>query len=206
MKAADVMVIDVITVKPENEVQDVAALMLTHHISAVPVVDEKDALVGIVREGDLLRRDEAGTGHERNWWLKLLMSRESLAAEYLKEHARKVADVMTRRVDFDRANSSGVIARTRSDVGMVRGPALFSPGRRVDHADLGGVGLRQTSVLWGQTYEHVLVTWPMPAPRPWGLGCPRPAGRILGLPGPRRPRLRSLSPTGGLAAGPPSNT
>ena len=42
----------------------------------------------------------------------------------------------------------------------------------------------------------------MPAPRPWGLGCPRPAGRILGLPGPRRPRLRSLSPTGGLAAGP----
>ena len=128
MKAADVMVTDVITVKPDNEVQDVAALMLAHHISAVPVV-------GIVSEGDLLRRDEAGTGHERNWWLKLLMSRESLAAEYLKEHARKVADVMTRRVDFDRANSSGVIARTRSDVGMVRGPALFSPGRRVDHAD-----------------------------------------------------------------------
>jgi len=98
MKAADVMVTDVITVKPDNEVQDVAALMLAHHISAVPVVDEKGALVGIVSEGDLLRRDEASTGHERNWWLKLLMSRESLAAEYLKEHARKVADVMTRQV------------------------------------------------------------------------------------------------------------
>jgi CBS domain-containing protein len=49
MKAADVMVTDVITVKPDNEVQDVAALMLAHHISAVPVVDEKDALVGIQR-------------------------------------------------------------------------------------------------------------------------------------------------------------
>jgi CBS domain-containing protein len=70
MKAADVMVTDVITVKPDNEVQDVAALMLAHHISAVPVVDEKGALVGIVSEGDLLRRDEASTGHERNWWLK----------------------------------------------------------------------------------------------------------------------------------------
>ncbi len=98
MKAADIMVTDVITVKPDSQVQDVAGLMLANRISALPVVDDAGALVGIVSEGDLLRRNEAGTGHDRAWWLKLLMSRENLAAEYVKEHARKVADVMTRSV------------------------------------------------------------------------------------------------------------
>jgi CBS domain-containing protein len=98
MKAADIMVTDVITVKPDSHVEDVAGLMLANRISALPVVDDAGALVGIVSEGDLLRRAESGTGHERAWWLKMLMSQENLAAEYVKEHARKVGDVMTRIV------------------------------------------------------------------------------------------------------------
>ena len=98
MKASDVMVTDVITVKPNNNVQDVAEILLTNRISAVPVVDDTGKLVGMVSEGDLLRRTEAGTGHERSWWLQLLMGREILAAEFLKEHSRKIADVMTRDV------------------------------------------------------------------------------------------------------------
>ncbi|NVO15076.1 MAG: CBS domain-containing protein [Rhodoplanes sp.] len=96
MNASDIMATNVITVTPESTVQDVAELLLKHRISAVPVVDPAGRLIGIVSEGDLLRRAEAGTGHERSWWLKLLMGREVLAAEYVKEHARKVADVMTR--------------------------------------------------------------------------------------------------------------
>jgi len=91
------MVTDVITVKPDSNVQDVAELLLTNRISAVPVVDD-GKLVGMVSEGDLLRRSEADTEHERAWWLKLLMGREILAAEYLKENSRKVADIMTRQV------------------------------------------------------------------------------------------------------------
>lgn len=98
MKASDVMVTDVITVKPASNVQDVAELLLTNRISAVPVIDDAGKLVGMVSEGDLLRRSEANTEHERSWWLKLLMGRELLAAEYLKEYSRKVADVMTRPV------------------------------------------------------------------------------------------------------------
>jgi CBS domain-containing protein len=81
------MVTDVITVKPESNVPD-----------AVPVIDDAGNLVGIVSEGDLLRRSEADTGHERAWWLRLLMGRENLAAEYLREHSRRVADIMTRGV------------------------------------------------------------------------------------------------------------
>jgi CBS domain-containing protein len=95
MKASDVMVTDVITVNPNGNVQDVAALLLTNRISAVPVVDDAGKLVGMVSEGDLLHRAEAGTGHERSWWLKILMGRELLAAEYLKEYGRRVCDIMT---------------------------------------------------------------------------------------------------------------
>ena len=98
MKASDIMVTDVITVKPDSDVAEVAALLLTNRISAVPVVDDAGTLVGMISEGDLLRRDEAGTGHERSWWLRLLMGREILAAEFLKEHSRRVGDLMTREI------------------------------------------------------------------------------------------------------------
>jgi CBS domain-containing protein len=98
MKARDVMVSPVITVKPSSSVRDVAKLFLERRISAVPVVDDQGKLVGIVSEGDLLHRAEAGTERKRSWWLQGLTGDETLAAEYAKAHARKVADVMTRRV------------------------------------------------------------------------------------------------------------
>lgn len=98
MNAADIMVSNVITVTPDADVAEVAKLLLAKHISALPVVDAAGKLVGIVGEGDLLRRAETGTGHERAWWLRLLMGRESLAGEYVREHSRKVSDVMTRHV------------------------------------------------------------------------------------------------------------
>jgi CBS domain-containing protein len=98
MKASDIMVTDVITVKPDSDVAEVAALLLTNRISAAPVVDDSGMLVGMISEGDLLRRGEAGTGHERSWWLRLLMGREILAAEFLREYSRRVGDLMTRDI------------------------------------------------------------------------------------------------------------
>ena len=98
MNAADVMVTNVITVGPDACLQDVAHLFLTNRISAAPVVGTDGKIMGIVSEGDLMRRAEAGTGRRRSWWLSLLTGREVLAAEYIKEHSRKVADVMTREV------------------------------------------------------------------------------------------------------------
>ena len=98
MKASDIMVPDVITVGPDNSVQEVAEILLTRRISGLPVVDASGRLVGLVSEGDLLRRAESGTEHARSWWLKLLMGRETLAAEFVKEHARRVRDVMTHDV------------------------------------------------------------------------------------------------------------
>ena len=98
VKASDIMVTDVVTVKPDSDVGEVAALLLANRISAAPVVDEAGALVGMISEGDLLRRGDAGTGHERSWWLRLLIGREILAAEFLKENSRRVGDLMTRDI------------------------------------------------------------------------------------------------------------
>lgn len=98
MLVRDVMVAPVITVEPSASVQEVAKLLLEKRISAVPVLDGDGKLVGIVSEGDLLHRVEAGTERHRSWWLQALIERDRLADEYVKSHGRKVSDVMTRNV------------------------------------------------------------------------------------------------------------
>jgi CBS domain-containing protein len=95
MKASDVMVCNVITVGPDATVQEVADILLRNRISAVPVVSTSGEMLGIVSEGDLLNRPEAQTSHRKSWWLDALASNETLAAEYVKSHSRRVADVMT---------------------------------------------------------------------------------------------------------------
>jgi CBS domain-containing protein len=98
MKAADVMVSPVITVGAECSVQDLADILLDNHISAVPVVSNDGGLVGIVSEGDLIRRTETDTERRRSRWLALLVGAQPLAAEFVKSHACRVADVMTRNL------------------------------------------------------------------------------------------------------------
>ena len=98
MKARDVMVSPVVTVKPSNSVQDVAKVLLERRISAVPVVDDKGKLVGIISEMDFLHRSETGTERRRPWWLGAFVSEENFAVDYIKSHGQKVADIMTRRV------------------------------------------------------------------------------------------------------------
>jgi CBS domain-containing protein len=98
MKAADVMVSAVISVGPNARVEEVAGILLANRISAVPVIDEQGELLGIVSEGDLMRRAEAGTDRSRSWWLEYLTGKQVLAAEYVKSHSHKVTDVMTRSV------------------------------------------------------------------------------------------------------------
>ena len=98
MKAADVMATNVITVRLDTPVAMIAEVLLANRISAVPVVNDKNVLVGIVSEGDLIHRVEAGTERHRSWWLELLTGKETLAHEFVMSHARKAADVMTRPV------------------------------------------------------------------------------------------------------------
>src|SRR6516162_3270969 len=99
MKARDVMTLAVFTVKPTTSVKDVARLFIERRISAVPVVDDQGKIVGIVSEGDLVHRSEISTQRRRPWWLDLMILDKTLdAEEYIKAHAKRVADVMTRNV------------------------------------------------------------------------------------------------------------
>jgi predicted transcriptional regulator len=79
MKARDVMVSPVITVKPSSSVKEVAKTFLERRISAAPVVDDQGKPVGIVSEGDLMHRAEAGTERHRSCWLRALTAEETLA-------------------------------------------------------------------------------------------------------------------------------
>ncbi|HDR9512049.1 histidine kinase [Burkholderia cepacia] len=96
MWARDVMTTPVIFATPEMGVQETAKLLVEHSISAVPVADADGKLIGIISEGDLVRRVEIGTGaRRRSWWLELLASSRELASQYVKEHAQTVKDLMS---------------------------------------------------------------------------------------------------------------
>lgn len=95
MKAADVMTRRVIAVHPKTLITDAVRLMLQDDISGLPVVDEAGQLVGIVSEGDFLRRAELGTDRKRPRWIEAFIGPDRLADEYTHTHAKTVADVMT---------------------------------------------------------------------------------------------------------------
>lgn len=56
MKTRDMMTKEVITVNPDMPVRDVAALLVKHKISGIPVIDGNGKVLGIVSEGDVLRK------------------------------------------------------------------------------------------------------------------------------------------------------
>jgi CBS domain-containing protein len=96
MNVGDIMVKDVVTVAPETPVRQVATLMLERRISGVPVVDDERRVLGIVSEGDLIRRPEIETDHAGRGWLGIFVSAEDRARDFVKSHGRKAGEVMTR--------------------------------------------------------------------------------------------------------------
>ncbi|HEY7229379.1 MAG TPA: CBS domain-containing protein [Pseudolabrys sp.] len=95
MKARDVMTSTVISVQPNATILQAARQMLQHHISGLPVIDQDGQLVGILSEGDFLRRRETNTERRRSRWLEFLMGPGKLAGEYAHSHGSKVGEVMT---------------------------------------------------------------------------------------------------------------
>jgi CBS domain-containing protein len=95
MQARDVMISPVITIRKNATVREVARILLEKRISAVPVVDNIGKLVGMITEGDLMRRAEAGTERPYSWWVHFLAGDATVAADYVKSHAARVEDVMT---------------------------------------------------------------------------------------------------------------
>ncbi len=98
MKARDIMSTKVVTVSPSMTVRDIAALMVEKHVSGLPVLNDNGTLVGMVSEGDLLRRPEIGTEKHRRRWVSFFSGVDSQAREFTKSHALRASDVMTEQV------------------------------------------------------------------------------------------------------------
>jgi CBS domain-containing protein len=96
MNAADIMTRTILSAGPKTPVAEAIGLMLDNRVSGLPVIDEVGQLVGILTEGDLLRRGETGTERHRPRWLEILLGPGRLASEYVRTHGRKVEDIMTR--------------------------------------------------------------------------------------------------------------
>jgi len=95
MNAGDIMTPRVVSVGPDASILEAMQLMLANRISGLPVIAENGKLVGIVTEGDFLRRAETGTQRVRRRWLEFFTGPGKLAEEYVHTHGRKVFDVMT---------------------------------------------------------------------------------------------------------------
>jgi CBS domain-containing protein len=95
MRAHQIMTRQVVTVSPDTTIVEAARAMLQNHISGLPVVDASGKLVGVVSEGDFIRRAEIGTQRKRVRWLKLLVGPGTEAADFVHEQGRKVGEIMT---------------------------------------------------------------------------------------------------------------
>jgi CBS domain-containing protein len=95
MRAHQIMTRQVITIAADAPIVDAANTMLDKHISGLPVVDQAGKLVGIVSQGDFIRRAEIGTQRKRGRWLKFLVGPGRAASDFVHERGRKVGEIMT---------------------------------------------------------------------------------------------------------------
>lgn len=95
LTAGNVMSGDVVGVAASTPLHQAARLMCDKRFSGLPVVDEAGHPVGMVTEGDLLRRVETGTQGKAPGWLSIIFAPGRLAQQYIRTHARTVSEVMT---------------------------------------------------------------------------------------------------------------
>lgn len=121
--ARDVMTRDVCSIGPQAGVEEIAKLLVERNISAVVVVDDDRQVVGLVSEGDLMRRCETGTERKRSKWRQIIAENDALAREYRLSHALKAHSIMSRHVVcVDEDTSLGRIADIFESKGIKRVP------------------------------------------------------------------------------------
>ena len=93
MRVKDVMTPKVICIDADEPILKAVRLMLQNHISGLPVLDKEGELVGIVTEGDFLRRGELGTQRQRPKWLEFILGPGKLAQEYVQAWGGKIREI-----------------------------------------------------------------------------------------------------------------
>ena len=95
MRAQQIMTQHVVTIGTDAPISEAVDTMLRHHVSGLPVVDADGDLIGIISEGDFIRRAEIGTQRNRGRWLSFLVGTDRVAADFVRSHGRKVGEIMT---------------------------------------------------------------------------------------------------------------
>src|ERR1700735_5107368 len=95
MDVAALMSTNIVSVLPSTTLADAVRIMLAHHVSGLPVLESDGTLVGMITEGDLLRRTELESEGKRPSWLKAFLMPTAVAADYVATHGRRVSEVMT---------------------------------------------------------------------------------------------------------------
>jgi CBS-domain-containing membrane protein len=129
MEAQDVMTRDVVTVGPDTTVGEIAAILVRHRISAVPVVSADRQLIGIVTQTDLAHRSETGTEKRRKWWLAVFADPDVMAREYVKSHGVRAQDIMSRHVVSVQENADLAEVADMLDSHRIRQVPVVAKGR-----------------------------------------------------------------------------
>ncbi len=101
LNASDIMTTDVITVKKDTSLKDLAKLLYENHINGVPVVDDDGLLIGIICESDLIRKDKKlhiPTVVALFDWVLYLESPKKIEKEIQRINATTVEDLYTKNV------------------------------------------------------------------------------------------------------------
>jgi CBS domain-containing protein len=122
MHARDVMTTEIVSVSPENSVRHAAEIMLTHNVSGLPVIDGRGVLMGIISEGDLIRRTELGSEAIVSLVNGALLAEERASA-YIRRSSWKVGDAMSRNpIVIDEDTSLARVSRLMQEHGIKRIP------------------------------------------------------------------------------------
>jgi CBS domain-containing protein len=138
MRVRDVMTYGAIGVPETATLAEAIETMLRSRVSALFAFDADHALVGVLSEGDLLRRAELGTDRKRPRWVELLLSGGRLAESYAHTHGRKVGEIMTAKVvtiseDADLSEAVDLIIHRRvKRLPVLRGEAVVGVVSRSD--------------------------------------------------------------------------
>jgi CBS domain-containing protein len=125
IRARDLMSRHVVAVGADVSINDAIKIMLTQHISGLPVLDPQGKLVGIVSEGDFLRRAEVGTDKKRGRWLSLLAGPNQVALDFARQHGRRIGEIMSPApVTIDENTTLEQIVRLMESLNMKRFPVM----------------------------------------------------------------------------------
>jgi CBS-domain-containing membrane protein len=137
MLAKDVMTTAVLTALPGTDVREIAGMLLERRISAVPIVDERGKLRGIVSEGDLINRPESGTQHRQSWWLRLVSAPEEQARDYLRAHGTRAQAALLEKHRIKRVPvvRDGKLVGIVSRANLLQGLAASRPAAAAKRED-----------------------------------------------------------------------